>query len=347
MRSAVRATVIAGCAALSFLAALPAAAQTTLRFGTVFSPTTSTFLMLVDACRKIEAESGGAVAIDIRPSGGYGKPTELLKLVDNGDIEIAYTVQGYTPARFPASAVLELPLIRETAVGGTRALWELYESGALARDYEGLKVAGLWALPAYGIFTAARPVAEPKDLRGLRIRSPSNTVGRALGKLGMVPVSLPLNNMGPGLRNNLIDGVAYGWYSSSTTTGVDGQPLSNQLKHMVDIGFSGPVVMLAMKKTVFDGLPAPVQALIDKHLGKPVSLAIAEERDQLERELKQKFAADGVHQVVRFTPAQLAEIRGELEEVYAEWVASGAAQGIQAQGLLDAARRAIAAHEKP
>ncbi|WP_448204614.1 TRAP transporter substrate-binding protein DctP [Azospirillum sp. sgz302134] len=324
-----------------------AGAQTTLRFGTVFSPTTSTYLMLVDACRRIEAETDGAVSIDIRTAGEFGKPTELLKLVDSGDVEIAYTVQGYSPARFSASSVMELPLIRRTAVGGTRAAWDLYESGKLDRDYAGLKVVGLWALPAYGIFTASRPLNGPRDLRGLRVRNPSKTVGRAMAKLGMVPVALPLNGMGSGMKDGLIDGISYGWYSSTTTNGSDGQPLMSQLKNLLDINFSGPLVMLAMKRATFDALPEPVRAAIDKHLGKAVSIAIAEERDQVEEETKRKLGADGLHAVIRFNGAQMSDIREELEEVYADWVAGMAEQGLDGKGLLEAARKAVVTYEKP
>lgn len=322
-------------------------AEITLRFGTVFTPTTSTYRMLVDACRRIEAETNGAVTIDIRPTGEFGKPTELMKMVDSGDLEIAYTVQGYSPTRFVASSVIELPLIRRTATGGTKALWDLYESGALDHDYEGLKVVGLWALPTYGIFTATRPMDSPRDLRGLRIRNPSKTVGRALAKLGIVPVALPLNSMAAGMKSNLIDGISYGWYSSTTTGGADGQPLMSQLTHLLDINFSGPVVMLAMKRTTFDALPAPVKTAFDAHLGKGISIAIAEERDQIEEGMKRKLAEDGVHKVKRFSPSQMRDIRDELEEVYADWAAGMSEQGIDGRRLLDAARKAIAANEKP
>lgn len=324
-----------------------AVAETRLRFGTVFSPRTSTYLMLVEACRRIEADTGGAVAIDIRTSGEFGKPIELLTLVDSGAIEIAYTVQGYSPTRFVASSVIELPLIRRTAAGGTRALWKLYESGALSRDYEGLKVVGLWALPTYGIFNATRPIESPDDLRGLRVRNPSKTVGRALAKLGIVPVALPLNSMGSGLKRNLIDGISYGWYSSTTTLGADGRPLMDQLKHLLDINFSGPVVMLAMKRATFDALPDTARAAFDRHLGKGISIAIAEERDQIEEEVKRTLAADGVHTVVRFGPDHMRAVAADLQEVYDDWVAGVAEHGIDGGRLLDAARRAIAASESP
>jgi TRAP-type C4-dicarboxylate transport system substrate-binding protein len=118
------------------------------------------------------------------------------------------------------------------------------------------------------------------------------------------------------------------------------------VKQLLDINFSGPVVMLAMKRATFDALPEVVRSAIDKHLGKTVSIAIAEERDQVEEEVKRKLASDGVHRVIRFDAAQMARVREELEEVYADWVGGMTEQGIDGGKLLDAARRAVAAHEK-
>lgn len=40
-------------------------------------------------------------------------------MVERGDIEMAVTVQGYTPRRFPQSSVMELPLIFRNSVAGT------------------------------------------------------------------------------------------------------------------------------------------------------------------------------------------------------------------------------------
>lgn len=329
------------------LTAGSALAQTKLRFGTVFSPTTSTYLLLVDACRKVEQETAGAVAIDIQPAGGFGKPTELLPKVDKGELEIAYTVQGYTPDRFAASSVMELPLIRKTATGGTSALWELYEKGLLARDYQGLKILGLWTLPPYGIFTNDRKVTTIRDLRGLRIRAPGITVARALNKMGVVPVNLPLNKMGTGLKDDLIDGISYGWYSTTTTAGAEkGQTLMDQVNYLVDINFTGPVVMVAMQQTVFDALPEAIRTALDRHMGRALSLAIAEERDQAEDNTRKKIAAGGRHTLVRFTAAETDALLNDLSEVFDEWVVGLKAKGIDGAALLTAARRAVAAHEK-
>lgn len=324
----------------------PAAAEILIRFGTALTAGQATFNQVVDACRRIEAESGGAVKIDIRPINEFGKPNELLGMVDKGTLEAAYTVQGYHEGRFAASSVMEMPLLRKTSLGGTRALWDLYGNGHLTRDYQDLKVLGMWMLPAYGIFTGERKIDNVRRLRGLRIRAPGETAGRALTVLGSVPVSLPLNLMGFALANDLIDGVAYGWYSSTTTPGIEGKKLMDQVQYLLDVSFAGPVVMLAMRKSVFDGLPPAVRTAIDRHTGRELSERIAEERDSFEANIKEKMASDGVHTVVRFTDTQLAEMQTALDDVYQEWVSDVTKLGVDGKALLTAAQGYVRTHEK-
>ena len=116
--------------------------------------------------------------------GKFGRPTELFKMAEEGLVDIASTVQGYMPGRFPRSSVMELPLIYDTAEAGTRALWQLYEDGLLGSEYDSVKVLALYVLPPYAILTANADVTSLRDLRGLRLRAPSLTVGFGLARLG-------------------------------------------------------------------------------------------------------------------------------------------------------------------
>src|SRR6185369_12999263 len=112
-------------AVVAFLAfAVPAqSAEFTLRFATINSEKTASYDdVLVPFARAVEQESNGRVEVALKPVGGYGKPSELFNLVEKGDIEIASTVQGYSPGRFPRSSVMELPMMFDTSVAGTRAL---------------------------------------------------------------------------------------------------------------------------------------------------------------------------------------------------------------------------------
>jgi TRAP-type transport system periplasmic protein len=78
----------------------------------------------------------------------------------------------------------------------------------VAKDYADLKPLALFVLPPYGLFTVNRNVTALRDLRGLRVRTPSPTVGLALARLGTIPIGLPVNAIGDNLAAGTIDAVA-------------------------------------------------------------------------------------------------------------------------------------------
>jgi TRAP-type C4-dicarboxylate transport system substrate-binding protein len=220
---------LVSCIAVAAAATAASAADVTLRFGSINQPSTRTFSeQLVPLKQAIERESKGKVAVDLRGLGQFGRPNELFGLAEKGEIEMAATVQGYSPRRFPQSSVMELPLLYQTAEAGTYALWKLYEEGLLDKDYASVKVLALYVLPPYAIMTSNIDVTSVRDLRGLRLRSPSLTVGFAMSRLGMIPLGLPLDHIGPSLSANLVDGMTYGIDSATTTIG-DGKPLLEQV----------------------------------------------------------------------------------------------------------------------
>ena len=192
------AVLAAVCAICGTLTGPALAADYVLRFATINLAATPAYDQILEPfARSIEQASGGRIEVALKPLGGYGKAAELFDKVERGDIEIASTVQGYNPGRFPQSSVMELPLMFETAVSGTHAIWKLYKEGLLDRDYASVKVLGLYMLPPYGIFTPGRKITELRDLRGMRVRSPSTTVGLALGLYPKRPSGLASWAFGP------------------------------------------------------------------------------------------------------------------------------------------------------
>src|SRR5215472_16030057 len=116
------------------------AADIVLRFGSINTEGTAPYdQALVPFVRAIEEESGGRIEIALKPVGGYGKPADLFNMVERGDIEMAATVQGYNPGRFPQSSVMELPFMFPDAVAGTEAMMSLYREGLLSEDYASVK----------------------------------------------------------------------------------------------------------------------------------------------------------------------------------------------------------------
>src|SRR5260221_1715587 len=276
------AAIAAFSAVLMTSSAPVAAADYVLRFGSINAVETASYAKVLEPfARAVEQESAGRIEVALKPIGGYGKPSDPFNLVEKGAIEIAATVQGYNPGRFPQSSVMELPLMYENSIAGTEAMWSLYKEGLLDKDYASVKVLGLYVLPPYGIFTTGKKIAALKDLRGMRMRTPSPTVGLALARLGAIPIGIPVNLVGESIANGTIDAVAYGWDSATTTRGVEGKFLADQVSVLVDANFAAPTLMVVMNRAKWDELPPELQQAIEKNCP-PLAPANARLRDEVE-----------------------------------------------------------------
>ena len=119
------ATALLGLAAL--LSTPASAADIVLRFGSINTENTAPYdQVLLPFAKAVEEESEGRIEVALKPLGGYGKPAELFTMVEKGAIEMAASVQGYHPGRFPQSSVMELPFMFENSISGTSAMLQLY-----------------------------------------------------------------------------------------------------------------------------------------------------------------------------------------------------------------------------
>jgi TRAP-type C4-dicarboxylate transport system substrate-binding protein len=323
-------------------------AGTTIKFGTVFLPVQSTWQIIDKRLAAVTAETKGEVTFDVGFDSKYAKVTETVEKVESGDLQMAYIVFSSKPSRFASTGVVELPLIRRTSLAGTRALCGLQATGMFDKDFAGLKVLATWALPTYAILLDdKRPVATPSDLRGLKIRAPGPTGGRALQKLGAIPVNLAISDMGKALASGMVQGIAYGLYNSATTAGVEGKMLGDQVTQILDIGFSAPAVGIFMSEKYFNTLPADVQQSLVRNLSADCSLSteIAADRDKQESTTRDEWAKDGRHRFVTFDQAGLDDMRKEMTDVYDEWAASVAKQGVDGKALIEKARAIIGQNE--
>ncbi|MEN7535586.1 TRAP transporter substrate-binding protein DctP [Aurantiacibacter flavus] len=92
----------------------------------------------------------------------------------------------------------------ETQVGVYRCLESRIPQ--IAEELEGLKVMAVQGGLLPGILTRGRPVKSLDDIRGLRLRAPTELLP-VLGNLGADPVNLPMADVYSALAKGVIDGV--------------------------------------------------------------------------------------------------------------------------------------------
>jgi len=333
------------CVAWSFAATPASAQEVTLKFATINADSSRAFKETQEPiARAIEKDSGGRIKVDLRGPGpnGFGKPAELFDMVEKGDVDIAYTVQGYKPGRFPRTTVAELPFMFRDAQEGTRVLWTLYKEGLLEKEYDGLKVLALYGGVPAGLFSATKPISSVKDLRGMRLRVAAPTLGLSLARMGAVPIGLPINLIGESIASGMIDGVALGIDTVETLPGVNGKPVLDQIKAFYDCSFAGTALMMVMNQKAYDNLPKDLQKVIDDNFSVAAAQAVAKDRDVNETEAKKRFQSDSRFTYAAMTPDQHDEMTKLIVPVVDEWKKSLAAKGVDGDKLMQRAQELAA-----
>jgi TRAP-type C4-dicarboxylate transport system substrate-binding protein len=336
LQTAVPTAFLAG---LAVAAALPidgaSAAEFELKFGTTTTANTALYSnYLVPYARAIEKESGGRIAIDIRPQGGYGSQMDLLRQVESGEVDIVNTLPSYYPGRFPRTSVMELPTMFSNAEQGSRIGWALYKEGLISEDYKTIQLLGLFSGANYAIITKDKTVAGLHDLRGMRIRVSGGVVGLALSRLGMIPLGLPSTLLGRAFDNDWLDAVNIGFEIAASTPSKAPRMVIDEVSTLIDANLSGSMQMLAMNKPRYDSLPADLRAIIDRHSGLKLSVEAGIMRAQSDTDIKNKLATDPRYRFMTFSDDERKEIAARIAPVLDEWAAGMTAQGIDGTKLL-------------
>jgi TRAP-type C4-dicarboxylate transport system substrate-binding protein len=281
----------------------------------------------------VEADSGGRIEIERYHSMALGgTPPELMDQVMDGIADIIWTVNGYTPGRFPRTEVFELPFFVSNPRAASAALWTMYEEH-MQDDFAGVHQLGLW-VHGPGIFHTSEPVNEPADLQGMKIRGGSRTVNDLLTILGAEPVGLPVTGIPEALSRGVINGTTIPWEVAGILRAHE--LVTNHTE------FEGPALYIltfsfAMNQDVYDSLPADLQQVIDDNSGLNFSIFAGGQQADADGPARE-VAVERGNNIITIDDAGVAEWRAAAQPVYDAWLADMESQGIDGQALIDEAR---------
>ncbi|MEM1344278.1 MAG: TRAP transporter substrate-binding protein [Pseudomonadota bacterium] len=248
--------------ALALMAAPAQAAETSLSFAH-FMPATSWQheTLFSDWAASVVQDSQGRIDVTVFPAQTLGKAPQGYDNARLGLADIAWTVQGYTAGRFPLSQLIELPGLFERAEVGSCAFQMLYDSGALAAEYEDTHVLFVHTHGPGHLHTTDTPVTTLAALKGLRIRRPTAVIGRLLEELGALPVGMPAPAIYEAAGRGAIDGFMLPWEA------VAGFRAHEVAEHHTRFGFYALAFVTTMNKRTYEALPQDLRAVIDRHSG--------------------------------------------------------------------------------
>src|ERR1051325_741161 len=204
--------------------------------------------------KKLEQDSGGRLKVDIYPSMQLGgKQPQLYDQVKDGVVDIAWTVSGSTPGRFPRFEALELPFAGNSVGEKTApAVWEFYEQFG-KDELKDVKVLAVWGFGQGVLFTKDVVIKSPHDAKGLKLRASNRQTNDAFALVGAQPQSIPPPGVPEALAKGVIDGVVFP-YDAVIPFKLD--ELTNRVSEFAGgRSFYNSVLLFVMNKAKYDSLP--------------------------------------------------------------------------------------------
>ncbi len=156
--------------------------------------------------RSFEARTDGRFCVKVCFGGQLGSEKVLQEMLTLGTTEM--TVTGLLNAYEPLFALFEMPyLYRDRDHVAQVNAGPVMESLAASLPPRGLRLVGFYENGFRHITNSRRPIHEPSDLVGLKIRTPENPAEiETIRALGASPVSMPFSE----LYSALLLGTAHG-----------------------------------------------------------------------------------------------------------------------------------------
>ncbi|TSE20539.1 Solute-binding protein [Tepidimonas alkaliphilus] len=322
-----------------------AQASVTLKFHTFMSPTSNVWLHMHKAWMdKVERESGGRIKFEGYPAMQLGgTPAQLYDQAKDGVVDIVWTLPGNTPGRFPRSEVFEMPFMMTNAEATSRAFWDYVQTKA-ADEFRDVHLIALH-VHGPGVFhVKSRPITQPDDLRGLKMRGPTRPITKMLGYLGATPVGMPLPQIPDALSKGVIDGCVIPWEVVPSIKVHELVQYHSEFDPKGGALYTTTFVM-AMNKARYASLPPELRKVIDANSGPQTSALMGRTQQGGDAPARQQAQQRG-NRIHTIELAQAQEFRRKARQVEVEWVQEMDRRGFNGRDLLDTARQLIEKHTR-
>lgn len=246
--------------------------------------------------KKVEELSGGRVKFTFYPSQQLGSAKEQYDLAVKGIADIAASVLGYTPERFPKSSVMDLPFLGESGERASLVFWSVYKK-YLEDEFKDVKVLALFCHGPGHLHTVNKQIKTLEDLKGLKIRAGNPTVAKILEKLGAEPVICPVTEAQEKIKKGEIEGVCLPWEGFYAFKFFD-------CKYHTEANLYTMGFFIVMNKQKYESLPQDIRKIIDETTGEVMSVTAGRAMDEYDLKGK-RYAEENGHIIYTLPKAEL------------------------------------------
>lgn len=238
---------------------------------------------------RLERETRGRLGIRVYHAGQLGRESDTIDLARYGALD--FTRVNFAPLNnpFPLTQIFSLPYVFDSVEHMRRAA-DGEPGRAVLKSFEQRGLIGLAIYDAgtRSFYNANRPVREPADLHGLKIRVPPSDIFIELARaLGANPTPLSFGEVYSAMQTHLIDGAENNWRTLHTSRQFE------VARHWSGTHHSHSPEALLMSKRTFDALSRDDRALLLQLATESVPY-MRELWDRMEEESRQHVLASGI-----------------------------------------------------
>jgi len=238
----------------------PASAQTTMRISVSTAQNSHQGVAIDTLAKEIEKRTNGRYKVQTFYSGSLGAEREATEAVQLGTQDLTWTSTGPIPNFVPETKIFDVPfLFRDYA--HARAVLDGPIGQDMLKKFEpkGFKALA-WGENGFRHMTNnKRPVVNPEDLRGLKLRTMENPVHiQAYKGFGIIPTPMAFTEVFTAMQQGTVDG------QENPLSVIVANKFEQVQKHLSLTGHVYSPGVFLMNKGAFDKLaPADQQAFLE------------------------------------------------------------------------------------
>ena len=285
----------------------------------------------------LKAASGGTISATLFPSEQLGKAFDHYDMARDGISDFSYVNPGYQPGRFPIFAAASLPFMITNAKAGSAAIDAWYRNYA-AKEMKNVHFCFAFAHDP-GAFHSRKKIVLPTDIKGMKVRPATATVGQVITMLGGTNVQASAPESRDMLERGVAEAITFPW-GSMTLFGID-----KVVKYHMDVPFYATPFVWVMNKDKYAALSANQKKAVDGHCNSEWAEKVGTAWADFEISGHTKLAADPSREVYKLTPDQLNAWKQAVAPVEVQWAADVKKKGEDPAAVMSAFKQSLAKYK--
>jgi len=285
----------------------------------------------------IKKQSNGTITSTLFPSEQLGKAFDHYDMARDGIADFSYVNPGYQPGRFPIFAAASLPFMINNAKAGSAAVDAWY------RQYAAKEMKDVHFCFAFvhdpGALHSTKKIVMPSDIKGMKIRPATSTIGQMVTTLGGTNVQSSAPEARDMLERGVAQAITFPW-GSLHLFGID-----KVVKYHMDEPLYVTPFVWVMNKDKYDAMSPAQKKVIDDHCNSEWAEKVGSAWADFEIGGRTTIAKEPGHEVYKLTPDQMKAWHAAVQPVEAEWAAGVKKAGGDPKQVLDSLKATLAKYK--